>query len=90
MSARSWWKPSGSGGARSGWSTVCATLPPRVEYELTEFGRTLLVPLEVLAAWAATHRGNLQAARARYDRQSAHGSASTRLAAMQEIAGEAH
>jgi DNA-binding HxlR family transcriptional regulator len=49
--------------------TVYASVPPRVDYELTELGRTLLIPLGVLAEWADTHRGDIQAARDRHDRQ---------------------
>jgi DNA-binding HxlR family transcriptional regulator len=49
--------------------TVHASVPPRVDYELTELGRTLLVPLGALADWAGTHRGDIQAARDRHDRQ---------------------
>ena len=47
--------------------TVHASVPPRVDYELTELGRTLLVPLGALADWANTHRGDIQAARDRHD-----------------------
>jgi DNA-binding HxlR family transcriptional regulator len=32
--------------------TVYPTIPPRVEYELTKVGRTLLEPVQALAAWA--------------------------------------
>src|SRR5580704_14101077 len=35
--------------------TVHASVPPRVDYELTELGRTLLIPLGALAGWAETH-----------------------------------
>lgn len=49
--------------------TVYATVPPRVDYELTELGQTLLAPLEALTAWANVHRGDIQAARDRHDRQ---------------------
>jgi DNA-binding HxlR family transcriptional regulator len=49
--------------------TVHASVPPRVDYELTELGRTLLVPLGALAEWADAHRGDIQAARDRHDRQ---------------------
>lgn len=48
--------------------TVYATVPPRVEYQLTDLGRTLLVPLEGLNAWAVAHRGDIQAAREKHDR----------------------
>src|SRR5690606_28005578 len=32
--------------------TVHPTIPPRVDYELTELGRDLLVPVKALTAWA--------------------------------------
>jgi DNA-binding HxlR family transcriptional regulator len=47
--------------------TVEATIPPRVDYELTELGRTLLDPILILAKWAQDHRANIQQARDRYD-----------------------
>jgi DNA-binding HxlR family transcriptional regulator len=47
--------------------TVHPTIPPRVEYALTELGRTLLVPLSELADWANGHREDILAARADYD-----------------------
>jgi DNA-binding PadR family transcriptional regulator len=49
--------------------TVHASVPPRVDYELTELGQTLLIPLGALADWANTHRGDIQAACDRHDRQ---------------------
>jgi DNA-binding HxlR family transcriptional regulator len=49
--------------------TVYATVPVRVDYELTELGRTLLVPLAALYDWANTHRDDIQAARERHDRE---------------------
>jgi DNA-binding HxlR family transcriptional regulator len=51
--------------------TVYATIPPRVDYALTPLGRTLLVPVQALAAWAGEHRGEIQEARARFDRRDA-------------------
>jgi DNA-binding HxlR family transcriptional regulator len=47
--------------------TVYPEVPPRVEYELTDLGRSLLDPLNALAAWAKTHRSDIQAARVRHD-----------------------
>jgi DNA-binding HxlR family transcriptional regulator len=32
-----------------------AEAPPRVEYELTELGHTLIDPIRMLAQWAETH-----------------------------------
>ncbi len=47
--------------------TVHPTIPPRVEYELTELGRTLLVPINALADWADSSRLLIQASRDRFD-----------------------
>ncbi len=47
--------------------TVAPTIPPRVDYELTKLGRTLLDPILELAKWAQEHRGAIQEARERYD-----------------------
>jgi DNA-binding HxlR family transcriptional regulator len=42
-------------------------VPPRVEYELTELGRTLYAPLQALGLWAEEHFAEVLAARERYD-----------------------
>ena len=47
--------------------TPYATVPPRVDYELTELGRTLLDPLTALDTWANAHRDDIIAARKRHD-----------------------
>jgi DNA-binding HxlR family transcriptional regulator len=47
--------------------TVEPTIPPRVDYELTALGRTLLEPVMALAQWAQEHRVAIQQARKRYD-----------------------
>ena len=47
--------------------TVHAEVPPRVEYELTEPGRTLITPLATLDAWARAHMPAIEEARRRYD-----------------------
>ena len=47
--------------------TVFASVPPRVEYELTALGRSLLQPVLALAAWAIEHRGDIAAAQRRFD-----------------------
>jgi DNA-binding HxlR family transcriptional regulator len=36
--------------------TVHATIPPRVDYELTDLGRTLISPLWNLYCWASENR----------------------------------
>jgi DNA-binding HxlR family transcriptional regulator len=51
--------------------TVTPTTPPRVDYELTELGRTLIAPIMGLAEWAEKNRGAIQAARSRFDHRSA-------------------
>jgi DNA-binding HxlR family transcriptional regulator len=48
--------------------TVYPEIPPRVEYQLTELGRTLTDPLDTLWNWAARHMGSVNEARANYDR----------------------
>src|SRR6478672_5458279 len=47
--------------------TVTPTIPPRVDYELTELGRDLLVPVKALATWARRNEIKVQAARERFD-----------------------
>ena len=44
-----------------------ATIPPRVDYELTEAGHSLKEPLFVLAAWARSRQAGIEAARKEYD-----------------------
>jgi DNA-binding HxlR family transcriptional regulator len=47
--------------------TVFPTIPPRVDYELTDLGRGLSQPVQALGAWAASHREQIETARARFD-----------------------
>jgi DNA-binding HxlR family transcriptional regulator len=47
--------------------TVFPTIPPRVDYELTALGETLLEPIQGLAEWAAANRTSIQAARDKFD-----------------------
>jgi DNA-binding HxlR family transcriptional regulator len=47
--------------------TIYPTIPPKVEYELTDLGRELLVPLRALGTWAIANHARVQAARAAYD-----------------------
>lgn len=47
--------------------TVTPIIPPRVDYELTDLGRSLLDPVGALGAWAQAHIATIQAARAKYD-----------------------
>ncbi|MFC8720296.1 winged helix-turn-helix transcriptional regulator [Kitasatospora sp. NPDC057198] len=45
-------------------------VPPRVEYELTELGRSLLDPMEAWCSWADRHLPELMDARETYDNAS--------------------
>jgi len=47
--------------------TVHAEVPPRVEYELTEMGTTLIEPALGLALWAVQYQGAIDEARQRFD-----------------------
>lgn len=47
--------------------TVFPTIPPRVEYELTHLGRSLLEPVSELGLWARRNRATIQQARKRFD-----------------------
>ena len=47
--------------------TAFATIPPRVDYELTKLGRELLVPVDALGDWARHNIVRINAARAKFD-----------------------
>jgi len=47
--------------------TVHAEVPPRVEYELTPTGRTLIKPAVALAEWAVDHNPHIQRSHESYD-----------------------
>ena len=49
--------------------TVYPTIPPRVDYELTDLGRGLWKPVEALGKWAHEHQAEIEDARARFDRR---------------------
>ncbi|WP_108659724.1 winged helix-turn-helix transcriptional regulator [Acuticoccus kandeliae] len=44
---------------------VTASIPPRVDYALTDLGRDLLGPLDSLGDWAVANQHRVDAARAR-------------------------
>ena len=48
--------------------TVFPTIPPRVDYELTALGTSLLLPISGLGEWAYANRTKIEAARSRFDR----------------------
>jgi len=47
--------------------TVIASVPPQVEYALTDLGRELLQPVSALAEWTAANTPRIIAARTEYD-----------------------
>ena len=47
--------------------TVFPTIPPKVEYELTRLGRSLLVPVSGIGLWARQNRTAIEEARRRFD-----------------------
>lgn len=53
--------------------TIHPTIPPRVDYDLTSLGKTLVGPVLALATWAGEHRAEISEARGRYD--GSHGAA---------------
>src|SRR5258706_15766778 len=59
--------------------TMYPTIPPRVDYELTELGRKLIVPLRALAKSARENRPAMLAAREAFRRTGQHGSPRRRV-----------
>src|SRR6188768_1802302 len=47
--------------------TVFPTIPPRVDYELTKLGRSLLEPVSGIGLWARQNRAAIAEARQRFD-----------------------
>lgn len=47
--------------------TVFPEIPPRVDYDLTKLGKTLLTPIQGLAEWAEEYRTSIQEAREKFD-----------------------
>jgi DNA-binding HxlR family transcriptional regulator len=47
--------------------TVFPTIPPRVDYELTDLGHGLSTPVKALGAWAHEHQPEIENARTRFD-----------------------
>jgi DNA-binding HxlR family transcriptional regulator len=47
--------------------SVYPTVPPRVEYALTDLGRSLLAPVRELGTWALSNHTRIEEARARFD-----------------------
>jgi DNA-binding HxlR family transcriptional regulator len=58
--------------------TVYPTVPPKVEYTLSELGRTIRIPVTALANWALTYRLDIQAAREAFDSRQPEASAANK------------
>jgi DNA-binding HxlR family transcriptional regulator len=48
--------------------TVYPTIPPRVDYELTPLGKSLLEPIQQLGMWAMNHLDAIEKAQQKYDK----------------------
>jgi DNA-binding HxlR family transcriptional regulator len=64
--------------------TVYPTIPPRVDYDLTALGRSLLVPVSGLGDWALKNIGSIDAARQAFDRTAAASARPARVEAADE------
>ena len=51
--------------------TVTPTIPPRVDYELTELGISLREPVKALGDWAIEHIACIRAAQDKFDKAAA-------------------
>jgi DNA-binding HxlR family transcriptional regulator len=51
--------------------TVTPSIPPRVDYELTELGKSLQKPICGLVQWSMDNVGAIHEAREQYDREQA-------------------
>jgi DNA-binding HxlR family transcriptional regulator len=51
--------------------TVHPVVPPRVDYELTDLGRSLHATVQSLVVWTEAHQADVAAARSRFDRADA-------------------
>ena len=60
--------------------TAYLEIPPRVEYQLTELGLTLVETVASLADWAIEHQPAMDASRARFDRTRPSGPADAAVA----------
>lgn len=49
--------------------TVYPVVPPKVEYDLTPLGTSLLEMIQPLVAWTRAHRDEIASARSAYDRR---------------------
>jgi DNA-binding HxlR family transcriptional regulator len=50
--------------------TIFPTIPPRVDYELTDLGRSLRQPVAALGLWAIENKATIRRARHAFDQRS--------------------
>jgi DNA-binding HxlR family transcriptional regulator len=62
--------------------TVYATIPPSVEYELTELGQSFAEPIVALGSWVFTNHDLIRNARADYDARNEESRAGSKLVRM--------
>jgi DNA-binding HxlR family transcriptional regulator len=48
---------------------IYAEVPPRVEYDLTRLGKSLLEAVSTIAKWSENNVGEIMSARKKYDQQ---------------------
>ncbi|GEO85439.1 MULTISPECIES: winged helix-turn-helix transcriptional regulator [Alphaproteobacteria] len=60
--------------------TVYPTVPPRVEYELTELGQSLRGPIQAVGGWVFNNHDKIHAARTDFDKRNNIEHADTKLA----------
>lgn len=51
--------------------TVHPTVPPKVEYALTDLGRSFSAPVKALGGWVFANHEDIQSARTRFDERNA-------------------
>src|SRR5215475_7693591 len=49
--------------------TVFPTIPPRVDYELTDLGRGLAKPVQALGEWVSENKQQIESARTSFDQR---------------------
>ena len=69
--------------------TVHPTVPPSVEYRLTELGQSLRVPLRAVGDWAVVNQHAMAEARGRFDASSKRSRASEHMQGRRPVAARA-
>jgi len=67
--------------------TVFPTIPPRVDYELTDLGRSLWLPVQALGLWAFENHVEIGKAQQRFDKRNGAGAEQPRKIPIPQIIG---